>query len=181
MAIIYDATLHPDKTALLTAWLDRHSWGGSGEIEQIGSYRYDDPEDEVGLEGFILRRDGRVLHVPVTYRGAPLEEAEEALVGTTDHSVLGDRWVYDAVADPVGRELLMRALHGEQDQAELHLYTEDCQFIETAENTVQVSVTGTPDGHQALATVHEPQSEPASAGRALVASWPGGEGVLFRG
>ena len=89
--------------------------------------------------------------------------------------------MYDAVADPVGRELLMRALHGEQDQAELHLYTEDCQFIETAENTVRVSVTGTPDGHQALATVHEPQSEPTSAGRALVASWPGGEGVLFRG
>ncbi len=50
-------------------------------------------------------------HVPLTYRGAPLDGAgEEALVGTAEHGVLGRRWVYDGVHDPllVGqvRELL---------------------------------------------------------------------------
>src|SRR5207237_9429983 len=46
-------------------------------------------------------RDGSVVHVPLTYRGAPLAQAEEFLVGTTEHSVLGTRWVYDGCGDPV--------------------------------------------------------------------------------
>ena len=41
------------------------------------------------------------MHVPLTYRGAPLAGAEEFLAGTMEHSVLGDRWIYDACADPV--------------------------------------------------------------------------------
>lgn len=183
MAIIYDATLTPTKGELLTAWLDRQPWGGSGPVEQIGSYRFDDPDGEVGLEGFILRRDGRILHVPVTCRGAPLPEAEESLVGTLDHSVLGERWVYDALGDPLGREMVLRALDGRQDQARLDMYTEDRQFIETVENTVLVSAQP-PSGElrdQELIAVHKPETEAPSAGRSIVASWPGGEGVLFHG
>jgi hypothetical protein len=45
--------------------------------------------------------DGPVLHVPLTYRAAPLPGAEDHLIGTTEHSVLGSRWVYDATGDPV--------------------------------------------------------------------------------
>lgn len=39
--------------------------------------------------------------VPMTYRGAPLQGADEALIGTTEHGVLGKRWVYDGGHDPV--------------------------------------------------------------------------------
>lgn len=185
MAIIYDATLTPDKGELLTAWLDRQDWGGTGEVEQIGAYRVDDPQGEVGLEGFILRRSGRTLHVPVTYRSAPLEEAELALVGTTQHSVLGERWVYDALADPVGRDLITRALAGELGQAELKIYEESGEYRQTQQNTVLLSATGQDSREDAadaavLVTVREPEGEDAGAGRALRATWPGGEGVLFR-
>ncbi|MCW2736229.1 hypothetical protein [Nocardioides sp.] len=37
----------------------------------------------------------------MTYRAAPLAAAEEHLITTTDHSVLGRRWVYDGCGDPV--------------------------------------------------------------------------------
>ena len=42
-----------------------------------------------------------VVQVPLTFRGAPLEGCEHALIGTTTHSTLGERWVYDGVHDPV--------------------------------------------------------------------------------
>ena len=54
--------------------------------------------------------EGPVLQAPLTYRAAPLEGAEEFLVTTMDHSVLGPRWVYDAVGDPVYADVLHRAI-----------------------------------------------------------------------
>lgn len=39
--------------------------------------------------------------VPLTYRGAPLDGAEHAFVGTMEHGVLGRRWAYDGCHDPV--------------------------------------------------------------------------------
>jgi hypothetical protein len=103
MAILHRATLRPGKLDLLAAWLPSRPWAaGLGDVRQVGAYRLDDPAGEVGLAGFVLEAgDGTVLHVPVTYRGAPLEGAEEHLVGTMEHSVLGQRWVYDACGDPV--------------------------------------------------------------------------------
>jgi hypothetical protein len=103
MALIHRATLSPSKIELLRAWLPGRPWGaGAGDVEQVAAYRFDDPDGEVGLESFLLRAgDGRLLHVPLSYRGAPLDGAEAFLVGTTEHSVLGTRWVYDACADPV--------------------------------------------------------------------------------
>ena len=49
------------------------------------------------------------LFLPLTYRGAELDGAEEHLVGTTEHSELGPRWVYDGCADPVFVGELVRA------------------------------------------------------------------------
>ena len=46
----------------------------------------------------------------MSYRGAPLEGAEEHLIGTTDHSVLGKRWVYDGCADPVAVSAILSAI-----------------------------------------------------------------------
>ena len=90
----YTATVKPSKKDLAAAWLPSRGWAPEGPIEKVGEYRFDDPEGEVGVETILWRtEDGTVLQVPFTYRAAPLPGADEHLVGTTDHSVLGKRWV----------------------------------------------------------------------------------------
>jgi hypothetical protein len=103
MALIHQATLTPPKLELLSAWLPTRPWADdTGGVTQLGTYRFDDPAGQVGVETFLVREDdGDVLHVPLTYRSAPMLGADEHLVGTTEHSVLGTRWVYDGCADPV--------------------------------------------------------------------------------
>ena len=114
MAEIHKTTLEPSKLELLTRWLPSRRWytgkSASGEpvvpvLRKFGGYRLDDPEGEVGLEVLFVQDFSGLLpvlyQVPLSYRGAPLEGAEHALVGTTEHGVLGTRWVYDATADPV--------------------------------------------------------------------------------
>ena len=103
MAILYQATLNPSKLNLLNAWLPSRPWSsGVTDTQSVGAYRFDDPAGEVGMEAFLLKAgDGSVLHVPLTYRGAPLAGAEEFLIATTEHSVLGRRWVYDGCGDPL--------------------------------------------------------------------------------
>ena len=96
MAIIHRATITPTKLELAAAWLDRQGAGGAGDLEMVGSYRFDDPEGEVGVEALLVRRSGEVFHLPVTYRGAPLDGAGAHLITTMEHSVLGRRWVYEA-------------------------------------------------------------------------------------
>ncbi|MES9522522.1 maltokinase N-terminal cap-like domain-containing protein [Streptomyces capoamus] len=109
MAVIHHTTLQPTKLDLLTDWLPTRPWyrGGSGApvLERSGGFRLDDPEGEVGIE-FIVATDTagseRTAYLaPLTYRGAPLEGAEHALVGTMQHGVLGRRWAYDGFHDPV--------------------------------------------------------------------------------
>lgn len=71
-------------------------------LTKVATFRLDDPEGEVGIETLLVREgEGPVLQVPLTYRAAPLQGAEAALLGTMEHSVLGTRYVYDGVADPV--------------------------------------------------------------------------------
>lgn len=103
MALLHKAQIVPSKLELLDRWLPARDWsGGAGGLTRVAAARFDDPAGAVGIETLILRdAGGRLLHVPLTYRGAPLAGAEAWLVGTTEHSVLGTRWVYDAVGDPV--------------------------------------------------------------------------------
>jgi hypothetical protein len=105
MAIIHPSTLTPTKLDLLEAWLPARAWYPADEangLERVGAYRFDDPAGAVGVESLLVRAGGGPLtHVPLTYRDAPLAGAEHWLVGTTEHSVLGRRWVYDAIGDPV--------------------------------------------------------------------------------
>jgi hypothetical protein len=42
-----------------------------------------------------------VFQVPLTYRDEPLAGADGALITTMEHSVLGTRWVYDGLRDPL--------------------------------------------------------------------------------
>ncbi|HST66715.1 MAG TPA: hypothetical protein VLM05_16125, partial [Mycobacteriales bacterium] len=80
--------------------------------------------------------------VPLTYRGAPLDGAEDALVCTMDHSVLGPRWIYDGCADPVGvRALATAVLTGGQEAG---LDYDSGSGIEKRQPTVRVTGSGTP-------------------------------------
>ncbi len=122
MALLHRADLTPTKLELLAGWLPGRPWfqgQPAGELVRVAAYRFDDPAGEVGLETMLVRAgDGPILQVPLTYRGAPLDGAEERLIGTTEHSVLGRRWVYDACGDPVYVATLARVIHAGGTQAE---------------------------------------------------------------
>ncbi|KQY24705.1 hypothetical protein ASD16_04145 [Cellulomonas sp. Root485] len=118
MALLHRATIRPTKAELLADWVPSQPWG-EPEIGLVGAYRFDDPEGEVGIETHVLSTpDGHLLQVPLTYRGAPLDEAEEFLICTMEHSVLGKRWIYDATGDPVYAGVLASVLLAGVTQAE---------------------------------------------------------------
>jgi hypothetical protein len=48
--------------------------------------------------------------VPFTYRSTPLDGADAHLVGTSEHSALGKRYVYDGCADPVWAAAVMSTI-----------------------------------------------------------------------
>ncbi|MEU5869619.1 hypothetical protein ABZ815_51240 [Nonomuraea sp. NPDC047529] len=121
MALLYQATLRPTKLELLSDWLPGRPWytGSAGETLQIASFRFDDPAGAVGMETILVRvGDGPVHQMPLTYREAPLPGGDAWLLGTSEHSVLGMRWVYDAVGDPVYAAALAGAIIGGTGQAE---------------------------------------------------------------
>lgn len=126
MALIYRATIKPTKLELIGRWLSTQPWyaagGAAPEPSSIGAYRFDDPAGDVGIETHLVRvGDGPVLQVPLTYRGAELAGAEPALVGMMEHSVLGQRWVYDGCDDPVYASVLAQAVFGGGEQAVEHV------------------------------------------------------------
>lgn len=105
MALLHGtAELVPSKRELLAEWMPEQPWFRGGEITPLGSYRFDDPDGEVGMESIILTADGGTYQAAMTYRAAPLDGGR--LIGTMDHSVLGPRWAYDATSDPVFAEAL---------------------------------------------------------------------------
>ena len=121
MALLHQATLTPTKLALAAGWAKSQDWfEGSGDPVLVGAYRFDDPDGEVGVETLLIRAGGGpVLQVPVTYRDAPLDGAKDWLIGTTEHSVLGTRWVYDAAGDSVYVAALATAALTSGVQAEM--------------------------------------------------------------
>ncbi|GAB7044801.1 MULTISPECIES: CG0192-related protein [Catenuloplanes] len=112
MAILHKARLVPTKLELLAAWLPGRSWFAGqpdAAVERVAAFRFDDPAGAVGVETMLVRHR-EVYHVPLTYRGAPLAGADEHLLGTMEHSVLGTRWIYDAAGDPVYATALAHAI-----------------------------------------------------------------------
>jgi hypothetical protein len=106
------ADIVPTKQELVESWLPSRPWaGGATSVEVLAGYRFDDPEGEVGIETIVWRTPaGDLLQVPLTYRSAPLAGAEQHLISTMEHTVLGTRWVYDGCADPVLVSELARAM-----------------------------------------------------------------------
>src|ERR1700722_132572 len=126
MAIIHRTTLTPGKLELLAEWLPDQPWyrrGGGPGLAQAGGFRLDAPAGEVGIEFMVVTDgsgDSAVSYLtPLTYRASALAGADGALVGTTEHGVLGRRWVYDGIADPILVGQLVALLQGRvQPQAQ---------------------------------------------------------------
>ncbi|MEV0414088.1 1,4-alpha-glucan branching protein [Streptomyces sp. NPDC050448] len=125
MAVVHRTTMTPGKLELLASWLPAQPWyqspdaGSAPQPAKAGGFRLDDPQGEVGIE-FMAVTDGAgdrpvTYHVPLTYRGAPLDGAEHALIGTSEHGVLGRRWIYDGTHDPVLVDRLYALVLGEAE------------------------------------------------------------------
>lgn len=134
MAVIHQTTLTPSKLDLLTRWLPTQPWYDGTEREpdlsKRGGFRLDDPNGEVGIEFMIVTdvsgHEPTTYQIPLTYRGAPLEEAADALIGTSEHGVLGRRWIYDGAHDPVLVAQLLALMQGvAQPQAQSQSNTPD--------------------------------------------------------
>jgi hypothetical protein len=177
MAEVHRTTMTPTKLELLTAWLPNQPWyagnGGGPQLSRAGGFRLDDPDGEVGIE-FLVVADtsgdqAAYYQVPLTYRGAALPGAEAALVGHSEHGVLGTRWIYNGVHDPVLVAQLLALLQGAAEpQAQSQSFAPDPSVVVTGSAVsgqlvpvssavedagtatsvvVQASVAGDPAGH----------------------------------
>ena len=201
MALLHRAELRPSKLELLVPWLPGRSWfaGEAGaEVTRVAAYRFDDPAGEVGVETLLVRAgDGPVLQVPLTYRGAPLDGADDFFVGLVEHSVLGRRWVYDACGDPVYPPLLAAAVLADAGQAEEYFEVDGKREVRPASMTLTGSRTGRPVptgpvsaasapagpvdggvtvvrvGDVELAVVRRPVPADVPAAGGLTGAWPG--------
>ena len=160
-------------------WLPSRPWaGGATKVQVVAGYRFDDPDGEVGVETIVWRTpDGVLLQVPLTYRGAPLPGAEEHLLGTMEHTVLGRRWVYDGCADPVWAAALVGTILTGGTQAQV-VFERDGELVE-APARLPVRGSGSPDCDRPRGHVgrlrhrrgpghgrdRRPDHDPAGAGR----------------
>lgn len=128
MAVHHAATIVPTKLELLQAWVPHQPWLGGADastLTKLGSYRFDDPDGEVGMETHLLGTvDGQVLQVPLTYRGTPRPGAENSLITTMTHTSLGDRWIYDGCHDPVYVSALVTTILTGGREADLYAASE---------------------------------------------------------
>ncbi|WP_187365083.1 maltokinase N-terminal cap-like domain-containing protein [Cellulosimicrobium cellulans] len=175
MALVHDATPTPSTLDLITAWLPTQPWcdAGGGPVTPVGAFRFDDPAGEVGIVSHLVRSGGRVVHVPLTYRGAELAGAGRWLVGTMRHPVLGTRWVYDGEGDPVYRDEVSRVIRCGGTQARELVATPDGPV--EREPTARVRGSGAPgaaDGALVLVRRPAPAVE-VVAGGTLTGTWPG--------
>ncbi|GAA2823898.1 maltokinase N-terminal cap-like domain-containing protein [Nonomuraea rubra] len=169
MAVIHRTVLTPTKLELLTSWLPSRPWyhgGADGpELAKAGGFRLDDPAGEVGLE-FLVVTDTSGAEpvsylVPLTYRGAPLDGAEHALVGTMEHGVLGRRWAYDGCHDPVLVAQLVALIEGRVE-------AQDQNTSDTPDRDVTRSCEGpVPAGFSTATDDPEGTELPAADGAAL--------------
>ncbi|WP_326555297.1 CG0192-related protein [Micromonospora sp. NBC_01813] len=202
MALLHRAELRPTKLELLAAWLPARDWyqdPGTGELTRVAAYRFDDPAGQVGIETFLVRTgDGPVHQVPLTYRGAPLAGADEWLIDTVEHSVLGRRWVYDGCGDPVYAAALASAIIADTGQATEFIEV-DGELVSRAPS-MEIASTGTADAEVPAVgairrvisddravivtdavdltvlrrpSIQQVDDEPQSGGAVLTGTWPG--------
>lgn len=106
VAKMYNTTVVPSKDDIAWAW--------AGSVSLKGSYRLVDTVDgEVGIEVLVATDlDGRLIQIPFSYRSEEINP--EHTLSTVDHGVLGQRWVTNALGDPVAvREIIRTILTGD--------------------------------------------------------------------
>lgn len=175
MAVIHHTTMQPSKLELLAEWLPEQTWyaGTSAGLTRAGGFRLDDPDDEVGIELMVVvTADGQAYFVPMTYRGAPLAEAGDALIGTAEHGVLGTRWIYDGERDPVLQAQLAALVRGE-------VVAQAQSRSDTPDPTVRVR----PTDHPAVAIrrLLSDRDDPPTDGGYVSATWNRPDGSITRG
>jgi hypothetical protein len=153
MAVVHNTTMNPTKLALLAAWLPGQPWytgtGRTPDLGRAGGFRLDDPHGEVGIEFMAVTdqsgdRAASYL-VPMTYRANAIDELASALIGTSEHGVLGRRWIYDGAADPVLVAELVALIQGEvRAQAQSVSNTPDTTVTSTPVSGSRLSVSGAP-------------------------------------
>lgn len=181
MAVVHDTTMSPGKLELVASWLPSQPWyvgepGSVPELAKAGGFRLDDPEGEVGIEFMVVTDTvtGVTYHVPLTYRGAPLPGApESALVGTSEHGVLGLRWVYDGPQDPV----LVAQLHALLRGGAVPQHQSDSDAPDHTVTVVPGEAAPTPTVNRVL-RAGSPAAEP---GTHVTALWRGADGEPVRG
>jgi len=195
MAIVHRTTLEPGKLDLLSEWLPAQSWyvrtaAGRPELSKAGGFRVDDPDGEVGIEFmFVLDQaagDAATYLVPMTYRGSSLAGPDDALIGTTEHGVLGTRWIYDGARDPVLLTQLGELIQGRvQAQAQSESNTPDL----TVHSRAVPGALGVPGAMLDIAIVRvlvplnasvADGPVPAGAGQ-VTATWTAADGSVVRG
>ncbi|EFL26295.1 conserved hypothetical protein [Streptomyces himastatinicus ATCC 53653] len=153
MAVIHKTTMKPTKLELLAPWLPLQPWyvgtGRAPELSRVGGFRLDDPRGEVGIEFMVVRDDSGErpvhYHLPLSYRGAPLDGGEQGLIGTSEHGVLGQRWIYDGTHDPVLVAQLLALLQG-RAEAQMQSESDTPDRSVTVERAEAIPATsGTPD------------------------------------
>jgi maltokinase-like protein len=173
MAIIHSTTMSPTKLELLASWLPAQPWyldqGREPDLARAGGFRLDDPHGEVGIE-FMVVSDGpgeRVVTylVPMTYRASALASADGALIGTAEHGVLGRRWIYDGVHDPVLVAQLVALIQGDAEPQ-----------AQSMSNTPDPTVTSEPVASGSLTAVGSAVANEPSATKLLVTT-VGADGV----
>ena len=199
MAILHRATLSPSKIELLTVHVMTFPSVRDTSVSDfslLGSYRFDDPAGKVGMEAHLVSAgSGPVIHVPLTYREAPMVGAEEWLIDTMEHSVLGTRWIYNACGDAVYVQELVRAILTGGSQVEQFVETDHGPVLRpSTAAAVGSGVAGAPvphvdsvhgafDGDDTVITAggleivlrHILTESVSTAGPTLTGTWPGGE------
>lgn len=122
---MHDTTLEPSKEAVVAAWITSQPWyrgGTNPTLTRVGSFRFVDPDNWVGLETLLLREEGAApdaptYQVPVTYRSDLIPGVEP--IGSLVHGVLGLRYVNDGALAPIYLAELVRVVLTGDNQAEL--------------------------------------------------------------
>lgn len=167
------ATLTPSKLDLLQVWMPAQPWFACSEVTQlarVASYRFVDHMDEVGIETLLVSCGSFIYQVPLTYRDEPLEDGEDYLIGEMEHSVLGHRWVYDAVGDPVYLDELNRVIREADCQAELSSGAQPDMTVEGSGVVLVSNSTGHIKLHRQLYPA-KPQSHVQNPIGTLTGTW----------
>ena len=106
MGIVHpDAQLSPAKIEIIQDWFGKQDWFDADpatlETRRRFGYRFDDPAGEVGVESVLATAGDRTYQFPMTYRSAELPGADDYFLTNMEHTVLGRRWAYLGLGDPV--------------------------------------------------------------------------------